>query len=980
MNSFKINFEAARRQGFSDGVHSERVPKEITAEARERLFGTTYVRGYNLGRVEAQSRKQGPCNQGTGVNNDCPPTVGEEDELFKYSMIDGLALRLQEDIIHAMTVTCREDAAAKAVERAAELFGYERVFDINLHPRARAHIDDFVREKTDEYEREFKRSQKWNTHKCEAVENDIRLLEGRVQNRDTANYVKRKIAEAKRAAESSVKQTKEKIVSEALTALQKIEEFAASWLRKTGGTKQWKHEGHKRALAWEKASDRAENLSILRSTMFPVLDNENTSEMEAWTEALFAGRAYAEVMDVFPKALRGFSVGGLKIWIWWMAEQMKEYENERARVQARFLEEQEADLYKTEMLERRRKRAEEMRLAREEKARLELERQAQIDEKRRRAAEEQRKREAEVAQKAREEKEKRAEELAEQARLDEAVAEIALQEAQEAREAEEALREQQNFERDQATRIQDTLRQQRQANAARAELLRREVEERDTAIKMSELSTGNLKDNLLSDFADSEGDDDIDDKDIDDQIKQDDRLQAEEEQQRAEADEAAADGIDEMNEADIVEAQKEVELQRELQSPENVAKRREAFFNSDASNRLQQLKKYAAEYDRIQSEGASRQEEKTIEENMQGAASALFAFDFFNDGVDVYEKVNGISPAERLFYAVTLQDIFFDRNPDKAFEKRRKAVRVILDEDRLIKAGYSEGVQIAIENDDLFNAPYVAAVKAQAEVLNIPLLNRMITEWQRLVRKPSQKTASGRSQRKQKRSVAAVVDAYEDQYDDETDVEDNNSVLVEDTFMNTDGINTVRWLAQTERKLGDKLIILPTNQSGTRSVYETVRGKEGKFELKLLSLSEDDTDSDTDVDTVDDANDESAVPLRQLRQESAGIVAIPVGQPLKLAHAEPVHAHNRLRRAFIKVVMKKASTLLSRVALTTSSRIMPAPATIARAIPEALASVEPVLVDLHGKGEHLSSPDKQIKTVSIAPVNEAPEVIENWVR
>ena len=153
MNSYQINLEAARQQGFGDGTDPESARRGITDAARLKMFGTTYMQGYRIGRREAMSRRQGPCNIGSGAGDDCPPTVGETDEYYQFSMIDGLALRLQNDIVHAMTVVCREDARAKAVERAARLYGFDRVFDVNLHPRARAHIDDFVMKNLNKYQK-----------------------------------------------------------------------------------------------------------------------------------------------------------------------------------------------------------------------------------------------------------------------------------------------------------------------------------------------------------------------------------------------------------------------------------------------------------------------------------------------------------------------------------------------------------------------------------------------------------------------------------------------------------------------------------------------------------------------------------------------------------------------------------------------------------------------------------------------------------
>lgn len=957
MNSYQINLEAARQQGFRDGTDPESARRGITDAARLKMFGTTYMQGYKLGRREATSRRQGPCNIGSGAGDDCPPTVGETDEYYQFSMIDGLALRLQNDIVHAMTVMCREDARAKAVERAARLYGFDRVFDVNLHPRARAHIDDFVREKTDEYEREFKRNHKWNTHKCEAVDIDIRLLQGRVQDRKSANYVKRKIKEAKRAAEGSLKRTKDKIVTEARTALDKIEAYAKNWLEKTRGRNLWQHEGHKRATAWEKASNRAENLSVLRSEMFPLLDDNDTSEMEAWAEALYAGRAYAEIMDVYPRALRGFSAGGIKIWMWWMAEQMREYEVQRDRVRADFLEQQEADRYREEMLERRQQRMEEIQKAREEKTRQDLGRRELDARQRREEAEAKRLTDARGALERREAAEKKAEELAERARMEQLEAEAAILEAEALEDAEEALRDQQEFERKQATLVAETARRQREANARRLEEARQAADRERLAKEQADmLDTGDLDDNMLSD---SDGAD-IDEDDIDEAIDEDNLRDAEaraEEARERQRETAAAEGdMEERTPAEIEEAEKEAELQK----PENVAKRREEWYTRDARNRLVNLQRYANTFERA---GANDNARSLA--TLQKATETLFEQESVATQYDNFEMPNGVTPAERLFYAVSLDDIFFDRNSDKAFKKRKKAIKTILDEDRLIKAGWSPGVDVAIEDDVLFNAMYVRKIKAQAELLNMPILNKKLKEWQSLLGTRQPRTAEERSDRKKKSSVSSVVASFDDQFEDSESVDDGQRAPVWDQFMESDRVDVTRWLAQSERQVGDRISIISVNQLGDSVLYEVIRNDSGELELQMISDDETGSETETEVE-----QDEIGAGSATSSTTTGVVVGIPVAQPVALVRGVPIHAHQRMRQAFTRVVMRNAASFITQIAPRTAKRILPQPASILKAIPEVLASIEPVLE----KVPHVQVQDYQDMT------QEVPTVIENMVR
>lgn len=897
MNSFQINFEAARQQGFRDATNppGDAAWRKRMDESRQKLFGTTYARGYELG------RRQGQTVSRSGES------IAEKEETRQRDMIDGLALRLQQSIMHSMTVVCRQDAEAKATKRAAKLYGYDRVFNCVLHPRARAQIDEFIKLKADEYEVEFQKSHTWNTHFCEDVQNDLRLLRGRVQDRSSSDYIKMKIAEAKRIAESTVKQKQSDIIGKAGRALAKIKAYANLWKEKTGGDDMWKHPGHARASGWEKASNRAEALAPLRSRMFPSLLPEDTTEQDAWADDLFNGRIYLNAQNNYPAALRGFSSAGIKIWLWWMVNQIKEKEKEEERLEADFQREEQREREREEQRQREREeKAQRERLRQEEierraelAVRLERERQEE-DERRRQEAERAAREKNEAAQRLAAERKRAADEK-------EILEQIALQEAEEAREAEEALREQHEKERAQEENILATVRAQAR-NAAAVEAANAE---RDKRISRGGTVSGSEYDSE-EDAIDSDVDG-VDDADID--AAADEEVAAE----RADAERVAEEEEEEANRSaeEIAAAQEEIERQK----PENVAARRKQFMENDKDKRMNRLTESTTRYE--EAKGSDNEIEALRE--VQEATEYLFDQSTKFENGDTYENPNGVSAAERLFLAISLDPEFFGDDSSA----QQKVVDRILKENDEIKQGLQEGV--AIEDDEIFNNYYVAALQKSTFWYAEDPLRQQLSRWKQILRMRERV----RTTRQTSKNVRDVVNAFEEDEDEEEEpsTEPDLSELGREPKKFSAEFGTLDTDAFLEGKSrfgnvieGDRLTLWTPNQMGTTAFVVVLRG--GRLKLEAI------LDSDSSGSSSDDGS-----------SQSLGVVGIPVAQPMAFATAVPVERHARAHNAFMKVVFKHASAIASRFAPVSVKKIMPKPAAIPPAVPMVMASVKPTTPD-----------------------------------
>ena len=928
MNSFQINFEAARKQGFldaGDNIADDTTDATTDAEWRQRMdaarqdmFGTTYARGYESGRRQAKHETT------TGE------TVAEREWGYQKSMIDGLALRLEGDIRHAMTVVCRQDAEAKATKHAARVYGFERVFNCVLHPRARAHIDEFIKLKADEYEAEFRESHAWNTHHCEQVRNDLRLLESRVQNQRTASYVKKKIKEAKKNAESSVKDDRGRVIREAGVALQEITAFANQWKAKTRGGDIWSHDGHRQATGWENASNRAENLAMVRSLMFPELDEVDTTQKDAWAEALFKGRIDLNKQGNYPTALVGFSLGGLKIWLWWLVEQMVEVDKEEKRIEASFEVVRQRNLYVKEAAERKRKRTEERERLRAEEA--ERREQAALRLARERQKENERRRQ--VAEQAAKEKDEAAQRrAAERARVEEEnfrLEQVALLEAKEAEEALTALREQHKVERAREENILRTV-QEQAASVAGEEALRaaRALEKEDS--ESNDLPMG-------SDWEMSESD-----------------VDGEQEVRSGDDEGEQEDGSGDDESGDDGEQVDEVEIQ----PPENIALSGEEFFANDKLMRMNTLKRYTENFENAKAT-ENESDESEAREQLQRATEHLFDQTGTWDEDKYYEYPNGIPPAERLFLAVSLEDDFFSGAPN---ETRNKFIEDILDEsDR--RGGFEECTSQRIEVDEIFNNAYVATLAKRA-LRSADRLQGKLKEWRKLLRVPN-RLVTTRSTRPAQASniVAEVVQSLEQDEDESTDpgyasdppvtpqrppgrprgprtfeFPSSRTDITPDTIL--DGT------AFGEVILGDKIVEYGNNQ-GDRITYK-VELEGGEKILRVInesSSSSDATGSDATGSGLDSTGDGESSDTTNARANA--VMGIPVASPMALVRSMPLKRHKRMHQAFARVMMKHASAIASRLMPTSVKRLVPKPATVPAF---SAAPAVPVMLANHAKGE-----------------------------
>lgn len=931
MNSFQINFEAARQQGFRDVANppGDAAWRKRMDESRQKLFGTTYARGYDLGRRQGQTSTQSG------------EIIAEKEDLLQRSMIDGLALRLQKSIMHSLTVVCRQDAEAKATKRAARLYGYDRVFNCVLHPRARAQIDEFIKLKADEYEVEFQKSHTWNTHFCEDVQNDLRLLRGRVQDRSSSDYVKMKIAEAKRIAESTVKEEQTDVIGKAGRALAKIKAYANLWKEKTNGDDIWKHPGHARASGWEKSSNRAEALAPLRSRMFPDLLPGDTTEQDAWADDLFNGRMYLNTQNNYPAALRGFSSAGIKIWLWWMVNQMKEKEKEEERLEADFQREE----------ERRREREEQRQREREEKARRERLRQEEVErraelavrlERERQAEDERRRQEAEqAARESNEAAQRLAAERTRAAEEREILEQIALQEAEEAREAEEALRAQHEKERDQEEKILATVRAQAR-NAAAVEAANAERDERINRGGTISGSEYDSEDAIDSDI------DSVDDAEINAAAGE--EVAAE----RADAERVAEEEEEEANRSaeEIAAAQEEVERQK----PENVAARRKQFMENDKVMRMNRLTESTARYE--EAKGSDNESEALRE--LQETTKFLFDQSTKFENGDTYENPNGISTAERLFLAISLDPEFFGEDP-----AQQKVVDRILKENDEIKQGSQDGV--AIEDDELFNNYYVAALQKSTFWYAEGPLKDQLSSWKNLLRMRERV----RTTRQTSKNVRDVVNAFEEDEDEEEEpsTEPDLSELGREPKKFSAEVGTLDTDAFLNGRSrfgnvieGDRLTLWTQNQMGTTAFVVVLRG--GRLQLEAIL----DSDSSESGSSSDDGS-----------SSSLGVVGIPVAQPMAFATAVPIERHARAHNAFMKVVFKHVSAIASRFAPASVKKIMPKPAAILPAQPVIMASVEPPTPDSVKRYRKVTKPSTTLAKGSLF-LGDAPTVPEGMSR
>jgi hypothetical protein len=1002
MNSFQIKFEAARQQGFRDATNPpvDEEWREKMDTVRQDMYGIVYTRGYDLGRRQARticgSRASGITEQ-PDADGGAPAvvdTVAQRENKYQKGMIDGLALRLEEDIVHAMTVVCRQEAEIKATQRAARVYGFDRVFNSVLHPRARAHLDDFIKRKADEFEAEFRKTHSWNTHHCEEVQNDLRLLEGRVQDRDTALYAKKKIAQAKTNAEAVVKRKKENLKREAGIALGKITEFANQWKAKTGGEELWTHEGHRRASFWEQASNRAENLALVRSRMFPALDGVDTSEQDAWADALFAGKIFLQQDKRYPRPLLGFSAGGVKIWLWWLLEQTIEREEQEQRIEAQFEEENQRRLYVQEAAERKRKLQEK----REESRRASAEKRAEDAVRRERQRQneaEQRRREAErAAKEEKEEAERRAAETAARALEDRLMEESAQARADEAKRAEDALlevheQERANERRADQERILQTIRAQN-ANAAgveevlrqehqhrvEAERRRREAEraakkeKEEAERRAAETAAQALEDALMEEYAQSRAEEAKRAEDALLDVHELERANQESLLQtiRAELASAAAAGVvvaagdalaaragelsgaefgtdDELgsDEEDFTELDSDTNGSdlngNNLGDAGSAEVARKAFFEKDKRMRTVLLKKYASLF-----ESAGDGEQDAAKLQLQDATRYLFdqtAMYDVDNGNTYYEFPNGVPTAERLFLAVSLGDEFF-----VDAQERNKTVKHILAENDAIKQG-REGV--AIELDGMFNKKYFKAVKTQAENYSIPPLQKNLDQWRRLLRVRERTSATGQTSR----IVAEVVQAFEEEEDEEgeeTEVETDVETEVEEsggssprTVPKTFNISEESWNIYAQRNflagtssegeviVGDKLIVYANNQDGNATYIVKQSPQAGTLMLQPDYESSESSESSESFES----------------SESSDFSAGGNGETAKWGVAEPVAlvavtpmGHARTRNAFAKVLFKHASAFASRFAPALVKTFMPKPAALPVAVPVVLARAE----------------------------------------
>lgn len=420
-------YEAARQQGFIDkarqdeekrgdndtfkSLATDKFPVRDGVDLLSKNFGKDYADGYRHGVYQAsqpfKSSEEQKTPEGQPDGQPYALTVGEAFRKNIIVAVDKQCKVLRRQIEKSMTEGMAEFAMKRATEKIARIYGYDLVFNFNAPPKTRRDIDRKIEAEANELSKSLRKTRKWNSYPSDAVQETIRQIKSRIIDTDISEYIKEKIAAAKKSAENAVYLSEEKIIQSAIQAAKNVVNFCREWKEEVS---RWKDKfGDEMPPGEEFFVENHEHMAdevmkrySIMNTLFPGFkDDEKLKEHEKWADAIALADPYADNQsDYTPiRFLRGWTAAGIKLLLMSMQRQINKIK--RAFEQTVIVEEQFVDA------------EEEAREAEREKARLQKLREDNAREARRVRAEKLKVERALAAAK----KQKEEEELAEQQRL-----------------------------------------------------------------------------------------------------------------------------------------------------------------------------------------------------------------------------------------------------------------------------------------------------------------------------------------------------------------------------------------------------------------------------------------------------------------------------------------------------------------------------------------------------------------------------------